>query len=125
MVSIRDIKRRARRDVHKHLRVPVLYLESRNARPVKCFMRIHTSNQALGDMKGTSFSYAERTEFTPSIIIDRTEIARPMRGAIISVEPGEAYRIDHVEPADGETIKATVVPLTAEQASGLPIPETD
>jgi len=125
MRSKRDIIRRARRDVQQHLRVPALYLATLASRPIPCFVRVHTSNAALGDMKGTSFSYAERIEFTPSVLIWREEVAAPVRGAIISVEPGEAYKIDHVSPPDDLTIKATVVALSAREATGLPVPESD
>lgn len=125
MRSKRDIIRRARRDVQHHLRVPALYLATPTSQPIPCFVRLHTSNAALGDMKGTSYSYAEREEFTPSMLIWREEIAAPVRNAIISIEPGEAYVISHIAPPDDLTIKATVTPLPANEAVGLPVPELD
>ena len=122
MASFRDIKRKARRDVQKHLRVPAYYLVSGEAEPVACFVRLHTKFGALGDMAGTNLGYAEREEILPRIILWREEIPQPVRNAIISVEEGEAYLIDHVQPADDLTITATVVVMPASEAAGLPYP---
>jgi hypothetical protein len=124
MRSKRDIIRRARRDVQEHLCVPALYLPTRDATPVPCAVRVHTSNAALGNLSGSNFGYAERVEFTPSVLIWREDITAPVRNAIISVEPGEAYLIDYVAPPDDLTIKANVVPLSAAEAAGLPVPES-
>lgn len=123
MASIRDIKRRARSDLHNHMRVRALYLSTRTATPVPCYVRVHTSFAALGDMKGTSFRFGEREEFTPSIIVLRAEIPAPLRNAIISVEAGEAYYVDHINPPDDATITVHVVPMLADDAVGLPVPE--
>jgi hypothetical protein len=123
MRSVRDIKKRARGDVHDRMRVAALYLETPSSFPVPCFVRVHTKFAALGDMKGTSFDYAERLDTTPKLIFWREDGIEPQRNAIVSVEPGEAYQIDHVSPPDGQTITATVVLLEAEDAAGLPVPE--
>lgn len=126
MASFRDIKRRARRDVQLHLRVPALYLASIDAEPVPCFVRVHTKFQALGDMKGTNFNYAEREDITPRIIIWREEIPQPVRNAIISVEAGEAYYLDNIQPPDDLTITAMVLQMDAddEKLALLPVPAT-
>lgn len=126
MASFRDIKRRARTDVQNHLRVRALYIAEEGADPVPCFVRVHTQFQALGDMKGTNFNYAEREDITPRIILWRAEIPQPKRNAIISVEAGEAYYIDSIEPPDDLTIKAMVVRLDNEDPKliDLPVPET-
>ncbi len=109
-----------------HLRVPALYLSSIDAEPVPCFVRVHTKFQALGDMKGTNFNYAEREDITPRIIIWREEIPQPVRNAIISVEAGEAYYLDNIQPPDDLTITAMVLQLDAddEKLALLPIPAT-
>lgn len=125
MRSFRNIKRRARGDVQKHMRVPALYLASRDSVPVPCFVRVHTKFQALGDMKGTNFNYAEREDVTPRIILWREEIPLPKRNAIISVEAGEAYQIDNTEPPDDLTITAMVAVMDSEQSAGLPVPGDD
>lgn len=125
MASFRDIKRRARRDVQTHMRVPALYLASIDAVPVPCFVRVHTKFQALGDMKGTNFNYAEYEDITPRIILWREEIPQPVRNAIISVEAGEAYYLDNVLPPDDLTITATVAKLDDDdpKLAMLPVPE--
>ncbi len=124
MRSFRDIKRNARRAVQLHLRVPALYLATRDAVPVPCFVRVHTKFQALGDMKGTNFNYAEYEDITPRIILWREELPQPSRNAIISVEAGEAYQIDNVQPADDLTITAMVTAMDIEDTADLPIPST-
>lgn len=123
MRSVRDIKKRARSDVHDHMRVAALYLETPTSFPVPCHVRVHTKFAALGDMKGTSFSYAEREDVNPKLIFWRADGIEPQRNAIVSVEPGEAYQIDHVSPADGQTVTVTVVLLDPEDAANLPVPD--
>lgn len=123
MRSFRDIKRQARSDVHRELRVAALYLESPSATPVPCFVRVMTKFAALGDMKGTSFNYAERIDQTPRLILWCEELPEPKRNAIISVEPGEAYQIDNIEPADGQTITVLVVAMDPADIVSLPVPE--
>ncbi len=126
MASFRDIKRRARTDVQKHLRVRALYLATIDAVPVPCFVRVHTKFQALGDMKGTNFNYAEYEDITPRIILWREEIPQPVRNAIVSVEAGEAYYLDNIEPPDDLTITAMVVKMDDDdpKLAMLPNPET-
>lgn len=123
MPGFRDILRRGRRDVHKHLHVAALYIESADAEPVPCTVRVHKHFAALGDMKGTSFDYAEREEVTPKLILWREELPEPRRNAIISVEAGEAYMIDHIGEPDDLTITATVTRMSQSDAAGLPVPE--
>lgn len=122
MKSFRDIKRRARGDVHRHMRVPALYIESVGAKPRRVMVRPHTQFSALGDMKGTSFSYAERIEFTPTCIFWRDELPEPRRNAIITVQEGEAYYLDTVLPPDGQTIKVNLVPILGAELEALNLP---
>ncbi len=124
MATFRDHKRRARRNVHKHMRVAAFYLADRNAVPVPCFVRVHTKFQALGDQAGTNLNYAEREDVTPRIIFWREELPQPSRNAIISVEVGEAYQIDNIEPADDLTITAMVTRMDLADTIDLPVPET-
>jgi hypothetical protein len=49
----------------------------------------------------------------------------PERCGIVSVEPGEAYRIDHNHPADDITITSEVVRLPEAEALGLGLPVPD
>ena len=119
----RDIKRRMRRDVHDTMRVPALYLATQQATPVPCMVRLHTKFSAVGDLPGGGSQYAERMETTPRIVLDRSEIEKPVRNGILSVAQGEAYRIQNVHPADGEFVTVAVTPLSAADAAPLPVPE--
>jgi hypothetical protein len=47
----------------------------------------------------------------------------PVRNAVISVEPGEAYRLDNDDAPDDDQIIWFVSALSPAQASGLPVPE--
>ena len=119
----RDIKRRMRRDVHDTMRVPALYLATRQAVPVPCMVRLHTKFSAVGDLPGGGSQYAERMETTPRVILDRNDVEMPDRNGIISVAPGEAYRILSTQPADGEFVTVNVAALPAADAASLPVPE--
>lgn len=121
MSVFRDIKRSARQDLHLHLSVPAVLVTS-GADPFLCTVRIQNSFAALGDLKGTSFHYAEREEISPKAIFLRSEVPNPKRGDIISVEVGEAYRIDSVLPPDDITVAANILRLTGDSLTGLPVP---
>ena len=86
-------------------------------------VRVHEFWKALGDLKGTNFNYAEVEDITPRIVFLLSEVG-PKRGAIVSVAPGEAYRVDLVLPVNGITVTAKVVKFSAEEAQGFPVPET-
>lgn len=121
MNVVREAKRQARRDLHTHLAVSALYILGSDA-PLPVTVRLQIQSQPLGDLKGTSFHYAERDESSPTAIFMRSELADPKRGAIISVAVGEAYRIDTVLQPYDITIAAHIVPLSPAQASAYPVP---
>jgi hypothetical protein len=121
-MSFRDIKRKARKVLHGKLKVPALYIVPVTSAIVPCYVRIHSQWKALGDVAGTSFAYAEREERVPEIIFMREQIT-PMRGGIVSVEPGEAYCVDHVLASDDLTVTARVTVVRPEDAVGYPVPD--
>lgn len=125
MAGIRDIKRKARGDLHRKVAVPALYLLG-DADPVACTVRVwlRTDNIFMGAMPGAPGA-AELASPEDRIRFDLSEIPAPKRNALVSVEPGEAYRIDHLYPADLEWQTARVVPLSATEAEGLPVPESE
>ena len=112
-------KRRGRRAVHDRMSRPALYLATRNASPVGCRVRLHTSSNALG---AKLQSDAEREEETPKLVFDLLEIAHPARNAIVSFAFGEAYRVDNTFPRDDQFQKANAVRLDSSDSVGLPIP---
>lgn len=105
------------------MRVPAFYIPPGSAESVPCYVRVHTAFKALGDVKGTSYAYAEREDTVPKIIFMRDQVV-PRRQGVVSVEPGEAYRIDASEPPDDLTIMARAVRIPEQEAltMGLPIP---
>lgn len=104
--------------------VPALYLlgDGPWPNPQLIHVRLHVKFDSVGDLQGTNFHYATRQEVTPKIVFDLDEID-PLGGAIISIETGEAYRVDNVQPPDDRFAVAEVIRLSARQAQGLPVPE--
>ncbi len=120
-MSIRDLQRKARRELHDAMSVPALYLVEGEV-PVPCTVRVHYRFDTAGDMAGTNLSYAEIQEIDPKIVFLREQVYLPARDAIVSIEPGEAWRVDNVQQPDDITIKAIVTRLTSDEAAGLPVP---
>lgn len=129
-MSFREIKRRARQDLHQIMKVPALYLvpapegsPSPYEDPVSVDVRLHYKFKALGDMVGTNFNYAERNEAVTQVVFLRADLANPQRGAVFSIQTGEAYQIDNLEPFDDITVTANVTRLPPSKAAGLAVPE--
>lgn len=122
MTSWRDTKRQMRRDLHSVMQIPVLYLVD-GEDPLPLTVRLHYTMDQVGDLKGTNFHYAERQNVDPQILFMRDQLDKPARGAVVSFQAGEAYRIDNVEPFDDISVKAAVVRLSSTEAAGLPVPE--
>lgn len=125
MATWREAKKEMRRTVHDAMQVRALYFahappQTGDDEPLDVNVRIHTEMKALGDIQG-QFG-AERQEQIPRIVFDLVEV-QPMRGWIVSVEAGEAYRIDNLLPPDLGYQTAEVSRLSAAQSAGLPVPE--
>lgn len=131
----RDIKNTARLKVHDTMQVSALYCVPDPAYiddtipPDVCpyteqsvNVRVHYSFKALGDLKGTSFHYAEKQEVMPQIIFMVEELSAPMGGAIVSISEDEMYRIDNVLPRDGLTVSCEVTVVPKKQRAGVPYP---
>lgn len=119
MSALREIKARARSDLHEGLKVSALYIAAPGGPALPIGVRVHTKFAALGNVQ--PFDGAERQEPVPRLIFRRSEIV-PKRLGIVSVEPGEAYRVENVLPPDGDFVTAQVVRLPAEETAGLPVP---
>lgn len=118
MLNIRDIRRKARRDLHNAFKVPVVYIP-RGGSPVVIFARDHTKfivTAIEGAVRSGNGSMVGRREMAPSIIFMRDEIADLgiplMKGGIISIERGEAYRLDNAEAPDDITVKWFVTAIS-------------
>ncbi len=103
------------------MKVPAFYYANRLAAPVEVNVRVHTKFKALGDLKGTSFSYAETEEEIPKLIFWRSEM-EPANGSFVVVSAEEGYRVNHSDPPDGLTITAKVASLDAADLVGFSYP---
>lgn len=104
--------------------VPALYFPVLAATPVLVAVRVWRKREdpAIGEGAGTQQSAQmivpeDRVRFELSAALPLLR-----RLGVVSVEAGEAYRIDHLYPADGDYQTARVVPLTAAEATGLAVP---
>lgn len=126
MTTWRDHKRRARRDIHFSMGVPALLLVGDQVVEGGPFTvrGPHTKRAITVGQDADGGGWAEREETAPRMIFWRDELPIKLtRDVIVSVEPGEAYRIGSVEPPNDQTISAEVIALSAEKAAGLPVPE--
>lgn len=124
MSRFRDIKRQARRDVHSELYVAALYIPKAGATPVPCTVRVWRKREdpMTGDLPGFQGA-AQMAVSEDRIRFFLPELPAIRRvGAIVSVEPGEAYRIEFLYPEDDEWQTARVVPLKDAETIGLPLP---
>lgn len=130
MATLREIKNQARKALHKVLLVPALYLVPTPAGspspyedPIPVNVRVHSKIDLAGSLTGPNTQYSERQETQPKLIFMRNQIDRPARNAVVSVEQGEAYRVDNIEPPDGITVTAKVTRLLVAETVGLPLPD--
>lgn len=124
MAGIRDIKRAARQRLHTALAVPALYIPVTGADPVPVTVRVHTKFDAVGQLNGEA-QWGQRAQAEPHLIFQATDL--PANGlrvkAVVSVEAGEAYYIDHSDPVDDAGfVKARVTAVPAATAEDLPVP---
>ena len=124
MATIRDIKRAARGNLHLAMSIPALYFPVLAATPVPVTVRVWRKREdpGVGDTPGSNAS-AQMVVSEDRLRFNLSEIAVLRRNAIVSVESGEAYRLDYMYPADNGFQTARVVPLSAADAAGLAVPE--
>ena len=113
-----------RRDLHSDRAIPALYIATDGATPIPCTVRVHDKFEGVGAPAGGSISgFAQVQNDTPRIIFIVDDAPAFIRnGAVVSVEAGEAYRIDNTQPPHDITITAVVTRLPADEAVGLPVP---
>ena len=121
-MGLRDIKNKARLDLHEEMKVPAFYYPPGGSVATPCFVRVHSMFRALGDIQSNQVGLAEREEMVPRLVFLASEIV-PARAGIVTISATEGYRVDVVQPPDGLTITAFVIPLTASQMVGLSYPE--
>lgn len=114
--------RRATRQKFVHMARTALYFTDPAASNPRTVRVLVTDRfQALGDLKGTNFNYAEIEDNTPRIEFLLDEID-PVRNAYVSIERGTIYQIDTVLPPEDITVTANVLRLGADKTRNFPIP---
>lgn len=109
-MSIYDIKLEARAALHEAMQRPgFCYSEDGSFRVVD--VRVHTEYGALGDVKGTSFIYAEMRDVVKAKLIFLNAQYRPQRGDVVMLTSVEGYRVDNVDPPYNITTDGMVSPL--------------
>lgn len=123
-MGLREIKAKARGDLHLAMRVPVAYVAPGGAIHTGVHARVHSKFDALGDLQGTSLNYAERIETVPKLVFWRAEIDLPVlkQQGIVVVSATEGYRLNTAEPPDLATVTWLVTILKAADLVGLPTP---
>lgn len=115
--------------------------------PVGCTVRVHDENRLIGDVKGTSYDFAERHENTPiaiflleefSFLTNESfvesgfetfdEVIR--RGSVIRIQDDPvtgpaAFEIDAVDPTHGVTQNVSLTRIPKSEIYGYAPPPDD
>lgn len=122
-MGFREIKAKARGDLHARMKVPALYYAPGSTTGVACSVRIHTKlNKQQGDLAGTNFSYAEQEEHIPAVLFWIDEVD-PTNKAVVMIASDEGYRVSVVRQPDGPTILAEVARLTTTELGRYAAPD--
>lgn len=121
-MSLRAVREAARRDLHETMRVPAFFYAPGVSDYVETFVRVHGKVQKLGDLKGTSFNYAETIEPVTKLVFWDADGVRPVNKSVIMVSAAEGYRVGVVEPSDGLETKAQVAELGATELTNYDHP---
>jgi len=124
MSRLREIKRKMRGDLHREMSVAALYIPAPNADPVPCTVRVWRKREdpETGELPGYQGA-ATLVISEDRIRFQLSQIPSLRRGAVVSVEEGEAFRVDHTYEVDLGYQTARVLPLSAAEADGLPLPD--
>lgn len=124
MGRFREIKREMRDAVHSEASVAALYIPVPNATPVEVTVRVHRRADMPNIGESPMFSGEALMAITEDRLrFKRSELPDHLRvKSVVSVEAGEAYRIEFWYPVDDQYITARVTPLLEADAEGLPVP---
>lgn len=124
MSRFREIKRKARRDLHQEMAVPALYRVTPNDEWEELTVRIHHHFARIGD--GEGLETMRRQDVGSRLIFLRSDLPEstgiPTRGAQVSVGEGEAYTVQPAAEPDDEFVTAFVSTLSAAACAGFPVP---
>ena len=119
MLNARQIKNKARRDTHIALSVPAYYRATSTGEWLEVDVRIHNRFDTGGELG--QYQAAALHDIHPRMIFLRDQVELPARGGLISVEPGEAWRLGEAMEPEGITITAMVTKLPTAETVGLPV----
>ena len=119
-MSIREIREKARRDLHLRMSVPAVYVPPSGGATVELRVRVHDGHGVARGLDGDGYIHVADRQ--TKIIILMEDVASPERLARISIAAGEAYRVDNIEKPDGITRTLVVTRLDGADAAGLPLP---
>jgi hypothetical protein len=123
-VGIREIKAKARRDLHQAMQVPAYYFSPKTTVPSLCNVRVHNKYEAKGDVQGTSFRFAEVREDSPQLVFWADQV-KPEQHAAVMVSSTEGYRLNTVDPRYLQTYNVYVTALTVRELATYLAPDTD
>ena len=117
MTRFREHRERSRRKLHEAMALPAFYYRDGSADedPLSVTVRPSTEFGALGDIKGTSFAYAEKESQDLELIFWAEQII-PRKNAVVMLREKEGFRINTVKPRYGQTITVRVVRLGTDDA---------
>ena len=121
-MALRDIRRAARRDLHGVMQIPAFYFLTPTSPALLVHVRIFDKWDQAGDIKGSRTYPAETENASPKLRFDLTEIAHISRGAVVSIEAGEAYKIDHTLPHDDQFQTAAATRMSIADAAAYTFP---
>lgn len=115
MPSLRDIRRKARRDVHEQSHVPAVYLLAPND-PIGVTVRLHRK-MSTGDVgEGGGPGWATQLDVEPRMVFKRDEVSSPQWGAMVMYSQDEGYFVEASHPPDDEFVSASVKQMSATEA---------
>lgn len=119
MMRLRDIRARARGDLHREMQVPVFFIRD-GEEPILLGARIRQTVETVAPEGG-----AKVVAQTPTIIIRAGATQVSLAKSVVSVAEGEAYRISLVGPVISGFQFLSATRLTAAQlkGEGYPVPD--
>lgn len=125
-MSFRDLKRQARADLHRAMRVSALYYPtgSPSDTPVPVSVRVAYGFRPVGNDVGTDYRFAEMQEQIPKLLF-MVEEQTPASKAVVSISATEVYRLDVILPIDFISISANVVKASDAQAALFAYPGSE
>ena len=115
---IEQIRQKARKDIHTALSRRANYYVAGNALPQIVTVRISNEFAQEGDLKGTTFNYAQRQSVNPVALFMLDECCPSSKNYLV-VETGEAYFTGSVRPRHGQTVEVELAVMLPEMVAKL------